>query len=216
MDLSIQPYLTMPDGIGDTTDEGPCSDGRIVLRDCLTANYGRLHRRLSGYLGCSDRASDCLHDAWLRLGDTTMPAAVRHPEAYVYRVACNLAMDDLRGNRARQCVGDAGTELEHLADPSPGPDRVAEARLEVAAMARAIRQLPRRHQAILMALRLDELTRHEVAARHGLSLRCVDTALRQALDYCTTQINGPRGASRAPRSPGRSAPACEGQGASRS
>lgn len=36
-------------------------------------------------------------------------------------------------------------------------------------------------------LRLEELTREEVAARHGMSLRSVDTVLRQTLDYCATQ-----------------------------
>ncbi|HEU4817909.1 hypothetical protein [Janthinobacterium sp.] len=31
---------------------------------------------------------------------------------------------------------------------------------------------------------MDELTRQEVAERHDMSLRNVDTALRQALDHC--------------------------------
>jgi hypothetical protein len=37
-------------------------------------------------------------------------------------------MDHLRGNRARQYIADADTELEHIADRAPGPDLVAEAR----------------------------------------------------------------------------------------
>lgn len=45
-------------------------------------------------------------------------------------------------------------------------------------------RLPRRHRAVLIALRIDEMTRVEAAARFELSLRSVDTALRQALDYC--------------------------------
>jgi len=35
-----------------------------------------------------------------------------------------------------------------------------------------------------VALRIDEMTRREVGQRYALSLRSVDTALRQALDYC--------------------------------
>lgn len=160
-------------------------DGRsVALRDFLVANYHRLHRRLLRHLGCSDQASDCLHDAWLRLGDATLSATVQSPEAYVYRVACNLAMDRLRGNRSWQYTGDADAALERVVDPSPGPELIAEARSDLAAVERAMQRMPRRQLAVLVALRIDELTRHEVSTRYGLSLRRVDTALRQALDCC--------------------------------
>jgi RNA polymerase sigma factor (sigma-70 family) len=185
MDLSIQPYLEMLDGVCHVPDERSGEDDCCaLLRDCLAANYGRLQRRLLRYLGCPDLAGDCLHEAWLRLGDMTPPATVQSPEAYVYRVACNIAMDCLRSNRARQYAGNADAELDAIADPAPGPDLIAELRSDVAAVDRALQHLPRRHQAVLMALRIDELSRHEVAAFHGLSLRRVDTMLRQALDYC--------------------------------
>ena len=50
------------------------------------------------------------------------------------------------------------------------------------------------------ALRLEDQTRTEVADRHGMSLRRVDTVLRQALDYCAQAcgetvrvgVSGPR------------------------
>ncbi len=187
MDLSIQPYLDVSERINDVVDAGAVlsDDGKaIVLRDYLAANYERLYRRLLRHLGSPDQAGDCLHDAWLRLGEMTMPATVRHPEAYVYRVACNLAMDRLRSGRSWQSFGDAGEEMEALVDPLPGPDLVAEARSELAAVERAIRCLPGRHQHVLMDLRINELTRLEVAALYGLSLRRIDTILHQALDYC--------------------------------
>lgn len=65
-------------------------------------------------------------------------------------------------------------------------------------------RLPRRHRSILIALRIDEMTRQEAAARFDLSLRSVDTALRQALDYCAentgqqvlTGVSAPRRAVR--------------------
>jgi RNA polymerase sigma-70 factor (ECF subfamily) len=174
-------------------------DRGVALRDCLVANYDRLHRRLLRHLGCPDQASDCLHDAWLRLGDMAISATVKNPEAYVYRVACNVAMDDLRNHRAR---GDADTELELIADQSPGPDLIAEGRFEVAAVDRAMQRLPRRHQAVLIALRINELTRDEVATCHGMSLRSVDTVLRQALDYCARKTDQPVMAGvRSPRRP---------------
>jgi RNA polymerase sigma factor (sigma-70 family) len=192
MDMSIGYYLEAPAvvggrlgdawvGAGDDTDDGDCG---VVLRDCLTANYARLHRRLLRYLGCADQASDCLHDAWLRLGDASVSAAVQNPEAYVYRVACNVAIDRLRGERALLNTGGMDSELDQIADHAPGPDVVAEARSELEAMVRALQRLPRLYGAVLMALRVDEVSRQEVADRYGLSLRTVDTALRRALECC--------------------------------
>lgn len=171
---------------GDEAANRPLDEAqhRLALQGFLAANYNHLRRRLLRHLGCPEMASECLHDAWLRLGDMEVCAAVQSPEAYVYRVACNLAMDRMRSNRSWQYTGDAGTELEHLADDAPGPDHIAQARSDLAAVERALERLPRRHRSVLVALRIDEMTRHEAASRYGLSLRSVDTALRQALDYC--------------------------------
>jgi RNA polymerase sigma-70 factor (ECF subfamily) len=72
-------------------------------------------------------------------------------------------------------------------DQAPGPDVIAEACSKLANVERAILKLPIRHQYILMALRVNGLTRQEVAAVHGISRRRVDVILRQALDYCELQ-----------------------------
>jgi len=170
--------------VGEATDSGHRG---VLPRDFLVANYARLHRRLTRHLSCSDLASECLHDAWLQLGGLALPETVRSPGAYVYRTACNLAMDRLRNNRHWQYTGDADTELEHFADDVPGPHHIAAARSDLAAVERAMSSLPHRHCAVLVGLRIEEMTRQEVAVRYGLSLRNVDTALRQALDHCAAQ-----------------------------
>lgn len=164
--------------------ETPAEDHGAALREFLASNYTRLHQRLKRHLGCSDQASDCLHDAWLRLGEMTLSEPVQSPEAYVYRVACNVAMDRLRSNRKWQYASDLESGLEALADHSPGPDLIAEARSELEAVERALACLPRRHRSVLIGLRIEGKTRQEVADWLRISLRSVDTALRQALDHC--------------------------------
>ncbi|PLY45349.1 hypothetical protein CSZ94_04670 [Janthinobacterium sp. ROICE36] len=160
------------------------------LQAVLESNYRGLHRRLTRHLGCAELASDSLHDAWLRLGALTTGdgAPLAHsPVAYVFRVACNAAMDSLRRNRAwlyaDEGDGEAGL-VDFLADTAAGPERLAELQADVRRLAQAVALLPRRHQQVLEALRVDELSRQEVAERHDMSLRNVDTALRQALDHC--------------------------------
>ena len=160
------------------------------LQAVLESNYAALHRRLTRHLGCAELASDSLHDAWLRLGALTAGdgAALAHsPVAYVFRVACNAAMDSLRRNRAWLYADEedgVASLVDFLADTAAGPERLAELHADVRRLAQAVDLLPRRHRQVLEALRVDELTRQEVAARHDMSLRNVDTALRQALDHC--------------------------------
>lgn len=162
------------------------------LQAVLEGNYATLQRRLARHLGCAELASDSLHDAWLRLGALTAAdgAALAHsPVAYVFRVACNAAMDSLRRNRAWLYADESGEDgagglVDFLADTAAGPERLAELQADVRRLAQAVDLLPRRHRQVLEALRVDELTRQEVAERHDMSLRNVDTALRQALDHC--------------------------------
>lgn len=158
-----------------------------VLRECLESNYQRLLRRLSRRIGCSDTASDSLHEAWVRLGSATLPDAVHSAETYVFRMAYNLAVDQMRGRRMWESLGDEHEAFDGLPDRGPGPEAVAGARSELAALSRALGEMSGHHRRVLMELRVDDLTREEVAARHGLSLRKVDTLLRQTLDYCAMQ-----------------------------
>jgi len=175
--------LLLPDLRVPQAEPAPKPPAAIDLQAYLEAHYARLHRRLERHLGCADRASECLHDAWLRLGERQPRAELSNPEAYVYRVACNLAMDSLRARRRWLGADDAeaDADVEVIADGQPGPELIAEARSEVAAVDRAMQRLPRRHQSVLLALRWHEMSRQEVARRHGVSVRKIDTALRQAL-----------------------------------
>lgn len=183
----MTPLSCVPRGDAAGTERAPPAPDFQAL---LVQNYAQLQRRLARYLGCADAASESLHEAWLRLGGAGLATGVQSPVAYIYRVACNAAMDRLRAERPWQHAGDADETLAHVADQSPGPELIAEARSDLKAVERAMRGLPNRHQDILVALRVHELTRHEVAVRHGLSLRRVDTTLRQALLHLPCQRAG--------------------------
>lgn len=185
---AIRPHLQAANDVG----LPPLPGQGAQLQAVLEGNYASLHRRLARHLGCAELASDSLHDAWLRLGALVGDggASLAHsPVAYVFRVACNAAMDSLRRNRAWLYAdggdgdGTAGL-VDFLADTAAGPERLAELQADVRRLAQAVALLPRRHRQVLEALRVDELSRQEVAQRHDMSLRNVDTALRQALDHC--------------------------------
>ncbi|MDC8757691.1 RNA polymerase sigma factor [Janthinobacterium fluminis] len=186
MNLSTLDCLDASNVVDKVKEDSFSENGQgIVLREFLAANYARLHRRLMRNLGCQDLASDCLHDAWLRLAGMSVPMSVQNPNAYVYRVACNVAMDQLRGKWSSQYDDEA--VIEHLTDPAPGPDLIALARSDLAAVERAMQRMPYRHRSVLVALRIEEKTRQEVADEYQLPLTSIDTMLRQALDHCAQE-----------------------------
>ncbi|MEW6642876.1 MAG: sigma-70 family RNA polymerase sigma factor [Pseudomonadota bacterium] len=151
-----------------------------ALRGLLVDRYEELKLRLTRHLGSEELASESLHDTWLRLHREDEIGPVRNPPAYLLRIAVNTAMDRLRadGRRARRAEIEAALEV---ADAAPGPARETEARLEIEALEKAMRALPERTRAILMASRLEGLTHQAIAERMGVSRRTVAYELERAI-----------------------------------
>ncbi|WP_183013890.1 RNA polymerase sigma factor [Achromobacter sp. UMC46] len=158
-------------------------DTAARLRAHLSGSYAALHGRLARRFGCADLARECLHDTWLRLA-RPVAGEVRQADAYVFRMACHLAIDRLRAQASWLSLDDPDAGLPEPIDESPGPQTVAEGRSALMALAQIMEGLPRRQRAVLIALRVEGRSRGDAAEWLGMSLRSVDTALRQALRHC--------------------------------
>ncbi|OCZ86132.1 hypothetical protein A7P25_00420 [Achromobacter xylosoxidans] len=159
---------------------------QACLGDFVAANYTRLMQALRGHLGCADLAADSLHDAWLRLADGAAPPApaIANPGAYVFRMACNIAIDRLRAERP---LNTADVVLEDLEDAAPGPLRIAQARSSVRGLMRLIETLPRQQREIYIGVRIEGMLQSEAAARYGVSGRIVRRHLRDARQQVESQ-----------------------------
>ncbi|SAI42664.1 ECF family sigma factor [Bordetella ansorpii] len=193
MDMSVPFYAEFAAEAGYAV--GASQGGSAAaLRHHLVRHYGGLHRRLAHDLGCADLASESLHEAWLRLGNMALPARVQNPNAYVYRIARNAAVDRLRGETRTVALSVVDSDVD-LPDQQPGPERAAEARSLLARLDEALHGLPFRHRCVLFDLHAEGRTRAQVAATYGLSLHTLDTVLRQALACCAGAMaeSGARG-----------------------
>lgn len=162
--------------------QGPC------LGDFVAAHYARLLNTLRAHLGCADLAADSLHDAWLRLADggAEPDVAVVNPGAYVFRMACNIAIDRLRSDRPlRGACHDL--DLEDVEDTAPGPQRIAQARSSMRDLLRLIDTLPRQQREIFIGVRIEGMLQSEAAARYGVSGRIVRRHLRDARRHVESQ-----------------------------
>ena len=159
MDMSIphcvrapEPLEGAPGAVGGAATGAVTGEeaAAVVLREIPVTNYDRLHRRLMRQFGCRDTASDSLQEARLRLGSATVSDAVRCAEAYVYRVACNVATDQLRDRNLWPSLVDPDTVFEHCR-PRAGAGRGGRGAFRPAALDRALQQVPGRHRRVRWA-----------------------------------------------------------------
>src|SRR5262249_4257014 len=154
-----------------------------ALRRLLLSRYEDFRARLTRHLGSSELAGEALQDTWLRLERGEGIATIHSHEAYLFRIAVNLARDRQRGEDRRL----PRTEVEALSSAAaepPDPEQVVMARAELRALEIAMTELTPRQRAILLAARLDGLSRRQIAERYRISVRLVQRELQEAQDYC--------------------------------
>ncbi len=155
---------------------------RAHLKALLITRYTHLGRQIERFVGSKDDAADVLQETWLRL--EAMPEiGLRHGEAYLLRMASNIAVDQFRRER-RHFHEDEVDETFEVADELADPERIIAARRQVNALMQVLRGLPPRQQEILRAARIEGELNREIAARLGISVRLVEKELSLALKYC--------------------------------
>ncbi|MBB4198998.1 RNA polymerase subunit sigma-24 [Rhodoblastus sphagnicola] len=157
------------------------------LRDLLVERYSEFKYRLARRLGSTELAAEALQDTWLRLERPGHAGALDRPDAYLFRIALNVAADH-RDADGRQLALSEIEALRHLDDDEIDPERIAESRSEIAALARALDELPPRRRAIFIAARLDQIPHKDIAAAHGVSTRMVERELKRALEHCGERL----------------------------
>jgi RNA polymerase sigma factor (sigma-70 family) len=153
------------------------------LRQLFIARYEELKSKLAQRLGSVELASDALQDTWLRLSFGKPAAEVYNPGNYLFRAALNAALDNRRSEKRHLTAVEIDSLIE-LPDETPDPVRVAEGRSAIRRLEAILAELPPRQREILLAARLDNLPRQEIADRLGVSLRLVSKELRLAQEHC--------------------------------
>lgn len=160
---------------------------RTFLRQWLVSRYDELKRRLARRLGSDDVATEVLHETWLRLGQGGEIGIIRKPESYVYRMALNVAVDrgraETRWTKRAQIEALLASESDEL-----DPEHIAAVKSDMAALERALSELPARSRDVFMAALIEELPYREIAKRFGISLRSVEREMSRVFDHCVTSM----------------------------
>jgi RNA polymerase sigma-70 factor (ECF subfamily) len=141
--------------------------------------YRNTYRRILGTLIALVRdvptAEDCAQEtferAYRRWKDWRPDAPV---EAWLHRIAINVAISDRRHQRLRQ----AGEVIRRLGRPGPGPDPSSVA--ERSDLFQAMKKLPTRQAAVLVLRHFHGYTNREIATAMGVPEQTVASRLAAA------------------------------------
>lgn len=159
----------------------------VRMRAILESGYQRFRERLRRRLGSDALATEVLHETWLRIGRMGDVGLVQRPESYLFRMALNVAAD--RREVANRKLSRAEIEtLRHMMDDVLDPERIAEARAEMATLESALNELTPRRKAIFLLARVSEMKHDDIAQRFGISARMVEKELLHALRHCSERL----------------------------
>ena len=158
-----------------------------ALRRLLVDQYDDFRQRLTHRLGSVDAAHETLHELYLRMDRSDTAGTLQNPRAYILASAVNLARDRWRTEQRRAQRIDVNA-LYELIDENPGPDRIAEGKLNFEALRRALDELTHRQREIMIAVHFEHLTQPQVAKRLNISSRLVRIELKRALEQCEASL----------------------------
>ena len=144
------------------------------LEALFTQHRAELLRFLTARCGAPEAAEDFLQDLWIKVS-TANTGPVANGRAYLYRMANNLVLDEVRSRhramrRDRNWLEERKRKLaapEDRPDPGEPTDEAIARGQEAALLERAIATLPEGAQRALRLYRLEERPQMEIARIMG-------------------------------------------------
>lgn len=158
-----------------------------VLTELYSDHHSWLHGWLRKKLGCSQRAADLAHDAFIRVLTLAEPQTIKEPRAFLSTMAGRLLIDGARRRRIEQAYLEALALQAHDAGmPDPAAVHAAlEALEKIAAM---LAGLPAKAREAFLLSRLDGLTYSEIAVELKVSASTVKNYVASVLVHCYTTL----------------------------
>lgn len=159
--------------------------GGADLNRLYRAHSSRLLRYLAGRTGSREEARDLVQETFSNLLRFRRGGCddMRRPEAYLRRVARNLA--------ARRPAAAAHLQIISETDAIAGPDphRLLETRDMLRRVEAAMQKLKPKTREIFMAHRLDGMSYAEIAERTGLSVKGVEKQMSKAIAHLDRMLD---------------------------
>ncbi len=153
------------------------------------AEFDRLFEEFSGpiynyvlrMVGDADRAADIAQDTFIKayrhLDTLTDVSSTR---SWIYRIATNTAIDEMRRRRRITPLGDDDDERQQRADDRPGPEAQVMAGLLDERVGRSLMRLRPNHRQCLILSDIEDMSAQQIAEVMDMSYGAVRTLLCRA------------------------------------
>lgn len=161
----------------------------------LTALFTRYKAPLNAYFLRRTRnvadAEDLTHDVFLRLSRLENAAHVHNAEAFIFQTAVNLLRDRARRAHTRTASGEIPDADHDVVSGEPSPERVLQAKVELAKVMSALEALSEKTRTIFVLRRLEQMKCEEIAELYGVSVSAIEQHITKALAHLAKTIGRP-------------------------
>lgn len=133
-------------------------------------------------IGSTANTDDIMQDLYIKLQSLDC-SSIRHPKAYLFRMANNLVIDEQR-KQSRYVPEDEAPPP----DAEQGPEQIIQHRQRLAVIEDALQELPEKTRDVFYLQRLGDIDKNQVATQLDISVNMVEKHLRKALAFCQIKL----------------------------
>ncbi|NKB44951.1 MAG: sigma-70 family RNA polymerase sigma factor [Alphaproteobacteria bacterium] len=157
-----------------------------VFRDHNAA----LLRFLRAKLPSQQDAQEVAQEAYVRLLRLDDPNTISHLQAYLFKIAANLAVDRNRYRSRQPLFVDLDSALTTLRAPEPGQDRILDGKQDLKKLRGIIKELPPKCRLAFLLYKFEGQDYGTIANHMELSESMVRKYVLRAIVYCRQRLDG--------------------------
>jgi RNA polymerase sigma factor (sigma-70 family) len=164
------------------------------LADLVTRHGASLEKYLARKMDNPEDAAEVAQEAFLRLHRMAQPETLDNARAFLYQVASNLAIDQLRRRtlhfrflKTEQQHSDEGDVFDNNASAA-SPEQILAAREKLAVIYQAVDELPFKIRQAFLLHRHRGMSYQDIASEMEVSVSSVEKYILEALKQCRKKL----------------------------
>lgn len=160
-----------------------------IISKVFLENNVFLKKFLKRFMSSEHDIEDIIQEVYIKAHNAEKNKIIAHPKAYLFRIAKNLALDELKKNSRvmtryiEECIASIPNEKTALMETE------VEANESLTRYCEAIDLLPDKCKQIFILRKVHGLKHHDIAKELGISLSSVEKHLKLGGAFCYQYVN---------------------------